>query len=103
MRTLTLSTGSFDRTNSFNVNVGRPIPRKASLHRDYKVAGDGVLWIMQHAGYIASSYSQSEIDERGRLASEQPVAHGDPVQVDGKKYIVRVLGDFSDCAILDPA
>jgi hypothetical protein len=74
---------------------------RCSLHRDYKEQGDGILWVLQSASVIAASYSEDELDERARLHSETPVKHGDHVLVDGKVYFVRVLGNYSDCAVLD--
>jgi hypothetical protein len=102
-RTLTLSTGSFDRENTFSVAIpGRPYACfSCSLHRDYKKVGDGVLWIMQHASSIVSHESDERRDERLRLLSEEKVYAGQTVIVDGAQYTVRVLGDYSDCAILD--
>ena len=107
MKTLKVSTGSFDHVNTFNVNVRNPVlreayPRKCSLHRDYKKKGDGILWIMQHPGCIASSYSQSEIDEMSRLRNSDPIVADEIVKVGRKKFKVRMLGDYSSCAILDP-
>lgn len=102
MRTLTLTTGNFDRTNTFNLNVGRPGMRRCGLHQDYLKTGDGVLWIMQYAACIASSYTKEEVAERLRLNTSTPVVNGEIVLVDGKTYKVRVLGDYSDAAILDP-
>ena len=105
MRIMQLLTNSFDRLNTFNVMIpgfSRSTPRRCSLPRDYKEIGDGVLWIMQHAGVIASSYSPYEIAERDRLNSEPPVVDGEVVEFEGKEYRVRVVGDYSDCAFLDP-
>lgn len=105
-RTLTLSTDSFDRINTFNISL--PTKRNpedrmtgCSLHRDYRVAGDGVLWAMNAGSIISSSYSPAEIAERNRLNAEAPVKNGDIVEVEGKLYRMRVLGRYSDCAILD--
>jgi hypothetical protein len=40
--------------------------------------------------------------ERARLNAEEPVRNGDVVEVEGKLYRVRVKGNYSDCAVLDP-
>lgn len=97
-RELTLSTGSFDRVNTFRVEGVRG---RCSLKSGYTKDGDGKLWIMQHSGCIASSYSQEEIDERDRLRVATPIANGEVVAVNGAAYRVRVLGNYSDAAILE--
>ncbi|HPD73472.1 MAG TPA: hypothetical protein PLL30_16995 [Candidatus Krumholzibacteria bacterium] len=103
MRTMQLHTDSFDRKNTFRIRCGRDgYAARASLHRGMLTRDDGVLWVLQHASCIASSYSADEIAERERLAAEAPVVNGEIVEVEGEKYRVRVIGDYSDCAILDP-
>lgn len=102
-RTIALSTGTFDRTNTFRVDVGKRFHATCSLHRDYQKQGDGIYWAMQHAACISSHYSDEEIAEKDRLASEAPLQNGDTVLIDGNSYTVRVLGDYSNAAIFDPA
>ena len=102
MRTLTLSTGSFDRDNTFRVNLGRRYSGfRCKLFSGYQTENDNVLWIMQCAAVLSDSYSAVEEAERTRLHAETPVENGDIVLVDGNQYRVRVNGDFSDCAILE--
>jgi hypothetical protein len=36
------------------------------------------------------------------IANNEPVRHGDIVIIDGKQYAVRVIGDYSNCAVFDP-
>ena len=100
-RRLILSVDNFDRINTFGVALGNYAGFSCSLHSGYKVEGDGILWIMQGCGILASSYTPAEIAERNRLNAESPVRHGDIVQVEDTLYRVRVLGNYSDCAILD--
>jgi hypothetical protein len=74
-----------------------------SLHCGYEKRDDGILWIMQHAAVIASSHSPEQIAERQRMwgaNAERPVQNGDVVNVKGRRYIVKVKGDYSDCAVL---
>lgn len=104
MRTLNLATDTFDRVNTFTVEVrsvlGRMRNVTASLHRDMEKRGDGILWIMQHSAMIASSYSDEQIAERKRLNEEEPIRNGEVVIVEGKTYRVNVNGDYSNCAVL---
>jgi hypothetical protein len=100
-RTLCLSTGSFDQVNTFRLVVpGHAIT--CTVHRDYEKVGDGILWFMQRAGCLKSHYTERDRAEQERLREEEPVRHGDIVMVDGRKFRVRVLGDYSNAAVLDP-
>lgn len=100
MKTLNLSTGSFDQVNTFNVNTGRRVVT-ASLQRDYEKKGDGIYWAMNAGSCMKSAYTEADRAERDRLAKSEPLTHGDTVLIDGEHYTVRVLGAYSDCAIFD--
>ena len=108
MRTLKLSTDTFDHINTFTCEVKGfrgPVSRKCSLHRDYKVAGDGIYWVMQHCGMIASSYSAEEITERSRLNSEESLRDREIVRVGRQKFELEYTGfnrsgDYSTVAVL---
>ena len=102
MRTLTLSTGSFDTDTTFSVNLGRRYSGfRCMLFCGYQTKDDNVLWIMQCAAVLSDSRSAAEEAERIRLHAETPVENGDIVLVDGAQYKVRVIGNYSDCAILE--
>ena len=101
-RELKLLTNTFDRDNTFSVDLPRLAGFRCSLHRDYKVRGDGILWVMQHASMICSSYSEEQVAEIDRLKTEPKLRNGEVVTVEGKLYRVRVLGDYSTAALLDP-
>lgn len=62
-REITLSAGTFDRLHTFRVEGVRG---RCSLHSGYEKEGDGILWIMQHAGCIAAHYGADEIADRSR-------------------------------------
>ena len=100
MKTLSVSTGNFDQVNTFTI---AEIPySKCSLQRDYQTEGDGILWVMLNAGVLKSKYSAADKAEMDRLNSGESTVHNrEIVQVDGKQYKIRVLGKYSDCAILD--
>lgn len=105
MKTLTLCPNNFDTETTFSVRIPRhPFAGfRCALYRDYQKIGDGIFWIMQCGGTLQASYSPAEIAERNRLNSEPPAEHGETVRILGESdlFRVRVLGDFSDCAILD--
>lgn len=102
MRTLTLSTGSFDQDNTFIVQEPkRNQPMVASLHQDYYERGDGVYWAMKHGACLKSSYSDADRAETARLNADSGVQNGEIVLIDGKQYKCRVLGSYSNCAVFD--
>lgn len=101
-RILRLSESTFDEANTFTVNTGKRFPATCSLHMDKVKRGDGILWIMQHGACLKASYSQEERDSQKRLNEMKPIQNGEIVQVGRNLYTVKVLGDYSDCAVLDP-
>lgn len=101
MKVLTISKGTFDYINNFRIKDVRY--SRCSLHRDYNKVGDGILWAMLHAGVIASSYSKEEIEETERLKNPLfQISNGEVVLIENKEYRVRVLGNYSTCAMFDP-
>lgn len=103
MKNLTLSAGSFDHTNTYNlaVTVGKRTRKlRVKLHSGYQTAGDGIYWLMQCGNCIADSYTAEEAAERMRLQIETPLVAGEHVSIDGKQYSIIVRGDFSDAAVL---
>lgn len=110
-RELTFAQDNFDTENTFNLEVrGFKAMKsiKVSLHLNYHTRDDGIVWAMKHSVTMKSHYSAEDIAERNRLNSEEPVRNGDIVRINcnelggDKLYRVRVLGDFSNCAIFDP-
>jgi len=103
-RTLTIHTDNFDTVNTFRVDVGKgKFPATCSLYCGYQKAEDGIYWALQHAACVAAHYSDDEIAEKKRLNEETPLQNGDTILIEGSPYTVRVLGDFSNCALFDPA
>lgn len=106
MQTLNLSTDTFDQDNTFIVEhvTARRIRRMTvSLLCDYKTEGDGIMWGLQKGVCLKSSYTDKDRAETARLKSMEPVRHGDVVTIEGRQYKARVLGDYSDCVVFDPA
>jgi hypothetical protein len=105
MKTLNLSKGSFDQDNTFTIGIqgySRMKRMTVSLHSGYHTKDDGIFWALQAGGCLKSEYTQKDHEETRRLGTMTPVKHGDLVLIDGIEYKVRVLGDFSDCAIFEP-
>jgi hypothetical protein len=52
---------------------------------------------------LKAEYTDKDREESARLSEPaSKVDDGEIVLVDGKQFKVRVLGSFSDCAVLDP-
>ena len=103
MQTLTISQDSFDTAARFTINLSRKngLYSEASLHKDYKSTNDGVFWALQKSACLQSHYSVKDIAHRDHLRNMKPLEHNDFVMIEGEQYKVRVLGNFSDCAIFD--
>lgn len=106
MTTLNLSTGTFDQTNTFGLEVlnwkKQPIIIKCSLHKGYQTEDDGIFWALQISAMVKSSYTEADYAEGERIYKSEPVRHGDTVTINGAQYRAKVNGDFSDAAIFEP-
>lgn len=102
MRTLELDTTEhkFDSVE-YNVNVGKKYSSRAVLRKDYEKRGDGILWLLASGVCLKAVYSEKDKATTARLNAEAPIENGEVVLVNGEQYKVRVLGDYSNCAILD--
>ena len=101
MRELKLSTGSFDQINTFRVFSKRGFPMTASLYQGYEKEGDGIYWAMNHGATLQSHYSAADKAETARLKREAVLMQDEIVLIDGKQYKIRILGNYSNCAIFD--
>lgn len=103
--TLNISTDTLDQDNTFAMEVPgfkKTIRITASLHKDYQKEGDGIFWAMKKSACLKAEYTAKDDEERTRLNNMQPLQTNEIVIIEGKEYKVRVLGNFSDCAIFDP-
>lgn len=106
MQTLTLSTGSFDQENTFTVEVKgfkRMKTIDAKLFRGYQEDDDGIYWAMQRSACLKAEYTAKDYEERDRLNAMEPLRNGDLVNIDGQVYKAKVLGDYSNCVVFEPA
>ena len=104
MNKLTFSTDTLDQDNTFRMVVKGfrgDVPITASLHKGYQKDADGIIWAMKNSACLKAVYTAKDDEERSRLNSMEPVRHGDIVEIEGSQYKVRVLGNYSDCAIFD--
>lgn len=91
-----------DRTASFRFAFPHRKGERTRAGYLFCCPKSGEVFIMQSPAYVADSYSDSEIAERDRLLSESPIRTGDVVEVEGARYTVRILGDYSDAGRLVP-
>ena len=101
MKTLKLSTGSFDQVNTFQIDIGKAFHMKASLNCGYDKQDDGIFWALKSSACIKDVYTEADYTETARFDSEEPLKHGEIVIIEGEQYRVRVKGQFSDCAMFD--
>jgi hypothetical protein len=104
MTTLNLSTGSFDQDNTFIIEVKGYSKMKrmnVSLLQGYQTEEDGIYWGLQGAVCLQNEYSAKDLEETKRLNEMTPIKHNDIVTINNEEYKVKVLGDFSDCAMFE--
>jgi len=102
MRTLKLSTDSFDQDNSFTILV-RNEPVKCSLHVGFDKADDGIYWALNAGTCIKDKYSEADINEALRLIGEGPIENGETVCIEGKLFTCVVHPRrASDQAVFKP-
>lgn len=108
MINLTISKGTNDQANSFNVAfAGRNGDTQyvsCVLKRDYQKDGDGIYWGLNSGSCVKSSYTEADVAEQDRLASgDFDVKNGDHVIIEGSEYVASVNGRFSDAVVFSPA
>lgn len=102
MKTLQISTDSFDNINVFTFEELK-FSQKCSLHQGYKTRDDGIYWAMLHSSVLKASYTDEDHALANRLQSgKYTLTNGEIVLIEGKQYKTRYLGKYSDCAIFDP-
>jgi hypothetical protein len=105
MQAINLSNDTFDQDNTFSIEVPgfkKTVRVTACLHKGYQKDADGIFWAMKKSACLKAEYTQKDDEERARLNAMEPVRAGDIVLIEGQQYKVRVLGNYSDCAIFDP-
>lgn len=109
MQTLTYPTSNFDATADFKVAgvPGACYLFCAAVHPDYKGCTRQdkdfhKIFVMQHAGVLKAHYTEKDIAAMERFKALTPIAQGEEVEVDGKRYRMRVVGNYSDAGYLIP-
>ena len=95
--------GTFHQASLFNLEIK---DRHGDLRNLICYAHDGTGYgdcepfINKHGAMIKDSYTAEDRATSARLATEEPVRHGDIVTLSGKTYRVHVNGDYMDAAEL---
>lgn len=93
---------TFDQDNTFTFAFrgykGRDARRDGYL-LDCEEEG---IYIMQRGACLKGQYTEKDREERARLNDMEPLRTGDTVEVRGKLYTVKILGDYSDAGRLIP-
>ena len=66
-------------------------------------AGEEGVFIMKRSACLKDAYTEKDREESARLAAMLPVRNGDVIEVGGKQYTVKILGNYSDAGRLIPA
>jgi len=102
MTNLNFPADSFDQNNTFSFAYqgfrGQERTATGYLFRD----GDQIF-VMKQSDCLKGAYTDADRAERARLSAMRPLRTGDTVQVEGKAYTVKILGDYSDAGRLIPA
>jgi hypothetical protein len=100
--TLNIRTDNFDQDNTFTFafigSRGQERVRTGYV-ADFEEEG---VYIMQKGACLKSHYTAKDYEETDRLNAMTPVRTGDIVEVNGKQYTVKILGDYSDAGRLIP-
>lgn len=99
---LNIKTDSFDQDNTFTFaftgSRGQERVRTGYV-ADFEDEG---MYIMQRSACLKAVYTDKDREETARLNAMNPIRTGDIVEINGKQYSVKILGDYSDAGRLIP-
>lgn len=72
-----------------------------SLMKDYKEINDGIFWGLQNSSCIKSHYTQEDKNHIEKMKNEIPLKSGEKVLINKEIYIIKIIGNYSDCAIFE--
>ena len=100
--TLNFTRDNFDQDNTFVFSYTNRIGCASRAKGYLADFGDEGIYIMKTSACLKSSYTQKDMEESSRLDSMKAVCDGDIVEVAGKQYTVKILGNYSDAGRLIP-
>ena len=99
---LKVAVDNFDQINTFVIEVRGRLDTntlKCQLRKGYRKADDGVYWALSISPIVKDFYTEADKAEKARLRNESAVHNGDTVMIEGKLYIAKVLGAYSDACV----
>ena len=99
--TLNFPRDHFDQDNTFTFAY-QGIRGQECTATGYLFKEERVIYLMKKTACLKSEYTAKDYEERVRLSAQVPVRHGDVVEVDGKQYTVKILGNYKDAGRLIP-
>ena len=102
MTILTFPADTFDKPAHFAFEYldfrKRPTRGEGYLFRDDE---DGQVYLMKASACLKDHYTAADRAHTDRIyVTETPVRDGDVVEVEGQRYRVRILGNYSDAGRL---
>jgi len=100
--TLNFTRDSFDQDNTFKFAfVGRRGEQTRTGYLFF-AEDENQMYILQKGAMLKDKYTTKDYEEQARLNAQAPVRTGDVVEINGKQYTVKILGDYSDAGRLTP-
>ena len=101
MQTLKITHETHNKENTFVFALTSKGAESKRVGYLFDCGSDG-LCIVQGFISLQEHYSSKDVADRERLNALAPVRNGDVVLVDGKKYAVKIVGDYADAGRLIP-
>jgi len=101
--TLNFPRDNFDQDNTFTFAYqGIRGQERTATGYLFNSEDEGVIYLMKQSACLKGEYTAKDDEERARLNAQVPVCNGDVVEVAGKQYTVKILGNYSDAGRLIP-
>jgi hypothetical protein len=94
---------NFDQDNTFTFAYkGYKGAERTATGYLFNSVDEGVVYIMKQSAVLKDHYTPADIAESARLAAQTPVRTGDTVTVNGRTYLAKIIGNYSDAGRLAP-
>lgn len=86
----------FDKSNNFKIEGVR---MSVALYQGYNKEDDGIYYGSQECAIIKNNYTEADVAHREHMKNYTPLKNGQEVLIDGKVYILKINGDYSNCCV----
>lgn len=101
--TLNFPADNFDQDNTFTFAYqGFRGQERTATGYLFDSKEEGTIYIMKQSACMKDVYTAKDNEEAARLNAMTPIRTGDIVEVGGKNYQVKILGNYSDAGRLIP-